>query len=156
VRRSSSGQHAEEGRRTWEESDRSSLTSGHEGTVAPPRLNVGNGHQQAGGAVQQLLAQQLFFFARIVVGDADQRLIARRLQRALHAFEEIDEKGIGRPGILVVFADARDRCVARTGRSKWRSGRLPMLQDRDSFAVLRPSHRRIAARLTAMGSASQR
>ena len=45
--------------------------------------------------MRELFAQQLFFLARVVVRDADQRLESGLTQRTLRGFEQIDEEGIG-------------------------------------------------------------
>ena len=50
------------------------------------------GDQQAGRAMHQLVAQQLLFLVRVVVGDADQRLVAGRTEGSVHGLEELDEE----------------------------------------------------------------
>jgi len=50
------------------------------------------GDEYTGGAMRELFAQQLFFLARVVVRDADQRLESGLTQRALRGFEQIDEE----------------------------------------------------------------
>ena len=51
-------------------------------------------YQQAGRALQQLLAQQQFFFVEVVVRHAHQRLVTGRAQAALHGFKHIDEQRV--------------------------------------------------------------
>ena len=53
------------------------------------------GDQQSGGAVQQLLSQQLLFFAGVVVGHADQRLKALATQARLHGFDQSHKEFVG-------------------------------------------------------------
>jgi hypothetical protein len=94
------------------------------------------GDQQAGRPVHQLLTQQLLFFARVVVGDADQRLVPGAVQAALHGFEQIDEQRVrqhrdqhrhvgaalrsqrarGRVGHVTELAGSRLRSLGQLGR----------------------------------------
>jgi hypothetical protein len=65
--------------------------------------------------MQQLLAQQRLLLARVVVRDADQRLVAGRSQAALHRFEQVDEQRVRqqRDQHRDVRAVARRECARR-------------------------------------------
>jgi hypothetical protein len=52
-------------------------------------------HQQAGGAVGQVGAQQQFFLRAVVVRHADQRLVTLGEQRAVHGLQQVHEQRIG-------------------------------------------------------------
>jgi hypothetical protein len=85
-------------------------------------------HQHPGRAVQQLLTQQLLFLRRVVVGHADQGLVARRAQGALHGLEHVDEQRVGehrdQQGDMVAVPRGEGAC-RRIGRvAEARRGRL--------------------------------
>ena len=73
------------------------------------------GDQQAGRAVHQLLAQQLLFFAGVVVGHADQRLVAGAAHAGLHGFQQGDEQLVRQHGNQHrhVRAAVRGQCARR-------------------------------------------
>ena len=58
---------------------------------AQRRAALEAGQDQPGRALQQVAVQQPLLFGGVVVGDADQRLKARRPERAVRGLEQIDE-----------------------------------------------------------------
>ena len=75
------------------------------------------GDEHAGGPMRELFAQQLFFLARVVVRDADQRLESGLTQRALRGFSRSTNSALVSIGIrsATCAMPRRQRACSRVG-----------------------------------------
>ena len=115
--------------------------------LARGRVVVQPGDQQTGRAVQQLLAQQLLFFAGVVVRHAHQGLVTGGAKTGLRGVEQVDKQGIGQQwnqDAYMVTALRGQRPGRRVGHvaEHVRHGRDALDQGRvhRPFAAQRPRH----------------